>query len=150
MKIRIDIDQNNVDEIIIKCKKITNEITDIQNLLKNSNKKIIFYRDNVEYYLELNNILFFETDGNLVNAHTIDNVFQTKYKLYELEKILPNNFMRVSKSTILNVEHIYSINHSITSSSVVEFANTYKKVYVSRLYYKILKEKLERRFLYER
>lgn len=150
MKIRIDIDENNVDEIIIKCKKITSEITDIQNLLKNSNKKIIFYKDNVEYYLELSNILFFETEDNFVNAHTRDNVFQTKYKLYELEKILPNSFMRVSKSTILNVQHIYSINHSITSSSVVEFTNTYKKVYVSRLYYKILKEKLERRFLYER
>src|SRR5574344_769846 len=149
MKIRIDVDESNDEEIIIKCKKITNAITSIQNLLKN-NKKIVFYKDNIEYYLELDKVLFFETEGNVVNAHTIDNIFETKYKLYELEKILTNNFMRVSKSAILNINHIYSINHSITSSSVVEFANTHKKVYVSRLYYKILKEKLERRFLYER
>lgn len=149
MKIRIDVDESNDEEIIIKCKKITNEITSIQNLLKN-NKKIVFYKDNIEYYLELDNILFFETEGNMVNAHTIDNIFQTKYKLYELEKILTSNFMRVSKSAILNINHVYSINHSITSSSIVEFTNTHKKVYVSRLYYKILKEKLERRFLYER
>ena len=149
MKIRIDVDESNDEEIIIKCKKITNEITSIQNLLKN-NKKIVFYKDNIEYYLELDNILFFETEGNMVNAHTIDNIFQTKYKLYELEKILTSNFMRVSKSAILNINHVYSINHSITSSNIVEFTNTHKKVYVSRLYYKILKEKLERRFLYER
>lgn len=150
MKIRIDVDESNTEEIIIKCKKITDEITSIQNLLKNDSKKIIFYKDNIEYYLELSKILFFETDGNIVNAHTIDNVFQTKYKLYELEKLLPSSFMRVSKSTILSIDHIYSISRNITSSSVVEFNNTYKKVYVSRLYYKVLREKMEGRFLYER
>lgn len=150
MKIRIDVDESNTEELIIKCKKITDEITSIQNLLKNDSKKIIFYKDNIEYYLELSKILFFETDGNIVNAHTIDNVFQTKYKLYELEKLLPSSFMRVSKSTILSIDHIYSISRNITSSSVVEFNNTYKKVYVSRLYYKVLREKMEGRFLYER
>lgn len=150
MKIRIDVDESNTEELIIKCKKITDEITSILNLLKNDSKKIIFYKDNTEYYLELSKILFFETDGNIVNAHTIDNVFQTKYKLYELEKLLPSSFMRVSKSTILSIDHIYSISRNITSSSVVEFNNTYKKVYVSRLYYKVLREKMEGRFLYER
>ena len=69
-------------------------------------------------------------------------VYEVKYKLYELEGILPNNFMRVSKSTILNVNYIYSITRNLTSSSLVEFKNTHKKVYVSRYYYKPLKIKL--------
>ena len=46
------------------------------------------------------------------------------------------------KSTILNINHIYSITRNITSSSLVEFKNTHKKVYVSRSYYKVLKLKL--------
>ena len=33
------------------------------------------------------------------------------------------------KSTILNINHIYSITRNITSSSLVEFKNTHKKVY---------------------
>ncbi|MEG0578156.1 MAG: LytTR family DNA-binding domain-containing protein, partial [Bacilli bacterium] len=69
------------------------------------------------------------------SAHTIDNAYQVKYKLYELEEILTNNFMRVSKSTIVNIDYIYSIERNITSSSIVEFQNTHKKVYVSRYYY---------------
>ena len=66
----------------------------------------------------------------------------TIYKLYELEEFLPGYFMRVSKSTILNTNHIYSITRSISSSSKVEFQNTHKQVYVSRYYYKPLKIKL--------
>lgn len=50
--------------------------------------------------------------------------------------------MRVSKSTILNTNHIYSITRRISSSSKIEFQNTHKQVYVSRYYYKPLKIKL--------
>jgi len=70
--------------------------------------------------------------------------------LYELEEMLPNNFVRVSKSTILNVNQIYSINRNLTSSSLVQFYKSYKQVYVSRNYNKILKQRLEERRNYER
>ena len=153
MKIRIEIDDTSEEEVIIKCHKMSDRINNIQRLINEAeakNKKLIFYKDNVECYLDLEDILFFETDDLVVSAHTAKDSFQIKYKLYELEELLPNNFIRVSKSTILNINHIYSINRNITSSSVVEFSNTYKKVYVSRLYYKLLKEKMEGRNLYER
>lgn len=78
----------------------------------------------------------------MIYAHTLNEVYQVKYKLYELEEILPQNFIRISKSTILNINHIYSITRNITSASLVEFKNTHKKVYVSRGYYKVLKLKL--------
>lgn len=51
--------------------------------------------------------------------------------------------MRVSKSTILNLNHIYSITKNLTASSIVEFINTHKQVYISRYYYKPLKCRLE-------
>lgn len=57
--------------------------------------------------------------------------------------------MRVSKSTILNTFHIFSINRNLTASSVVAFENTHKKVYVSRYYYKPLISKLEERRLHQ-
>ena len=76
-------------------------------------------------------------------AHTAKEVFETRSKLYELEEVLPASFMRVAKSTILNVNHVYSITRNLTASSEVEFKNTHKKVYVSRNYYKALIAKLE-------
>ena len=146
MKIRIEIDEKiKEDEVIIKCSQLTDEINKIQNVLKeiiSQKTSMIFYKDNIEYFISLEEILFFETEGSCIFSHTIDNIYQVKYKLYELEEILPNNFMRVSKSTILNVDYIYSITKNLTASSIVEFQHTHKTVYVSRNYYKPLKFKL--------
>ena len=146
MKIRIEIDEKiEEDEIIIKCSQLNNEISKIQSLLNeiiSKKNNMVFYKDNIEYFISLEEILFFETEENNVFAHSVDNVYKVKYKLYELEETLPDNFMRVSKSTILNVDYIYSITKNITASSIVEFQHTHKTVYVSRNYYKPLKFKL--------
>lgn len=146
MKLRIDIDENFEEiEVVIKTarideivKKLQKEIADITS----EKKRFVFYKNDTEYYFSLDNILFFETSDNCISAHTSDDVFQVKYRLYELEELLPGYFIRVSKSTILNVNHIYSITHNLSSSSLVQFNDTHKQVYVSRNYYKQLKSKL--------
>jgi len=135
---------NNIDDDIVILYKKKNDVVD--NLEKYCNNiKMIFYKREQEYYLDLNEIIFFETDINNISAHTINDVYNIKYKLYELEQMLPNNFVRVAKSTIVNINNIRSIKRNITSSSLIEFYNTYKKVYVSRFYYKNLKERLKER-----
>lgn len=147
MKIKIEIDESlSEDEVLIRCRGLTEQVTEIQKAVSevvNTSKRFVFYRCNTEYYLALEEILFFETDGDGINAHTRDNIYQTKYKLYELEDLLPGCFMRISKSSIVNTNHIYSISRNLTASSVVAFAGTHKQVYVSRYYYKPLVNKLE-------
>ncbi len=151
MKIRIDIDENLIeDEVIIHCQSLTEEVAKIQQAVSevvNASQRLVFYKGTTEYYLALDEILFFETADNAINAHTRDDIYQTKYKLYELEDILPGFFMRVSKSAILNTHHIYSINRNLTASSVVAFSGSHKQVYVSRYYYKPLISKLEEKRL---
>ena len=147
MKIRIEIDENlQEEEVIIRCSKLdehTQKLYDgIMDISKEA-KYLIVYREDAEYYLPMDKILFFETADGAVSAHTVDSVYLTTYRLYELEELLPGHFMRVSKSTILNLNHIYSITKNLTVSSIVEFINTHKQVYISRYYYKPLKCRLE-------
>jgi DNA-binding LytR/AlgR family response regulator len=146
MKIRVELDNKiEENEVIIKCNELNEEVKNIQIVLGemlSQKKHMTFYKGETEYYLSLEEILFFETEESGICAHTIDNIYSVKYKLYELEELLPGYFMRVSKSTILNTNHIYSITRSLSSSSRVEFQNTHKQVYVSRYYYKPLKIKL--------
>lgn len=147
MKVSIEIDNHLCEnEVIIKCNKLDDDIKRIYDILMDTVKEAkypVLYKGNVEYYLPMNDILFFETSENCVCAHTVNDVYDTTYHLYELEDILPRYFMRVSKSTILNINHIYSISRNITASSLVQFMNTHKQVYVSRNYYKTLKFRLE-------
>ena len=152
MKIRIEMDENQAeDEVIIRCRRLTKEIAAIQKALDDAigaAQKILVCKGTTECYLPLDGILFFETNENSVLAHTRKELYQTRYKLYELENLLPGFFMRVSKSAILNTELVYSIDRNLTASSVVSFSGTHKQVYVSRYYYKPLVTKLEEKRLH--
>jgi len=147
MKIRIEVDENLIeDELIIRCSRLNDDITKVQRAVADITTKaqrFIFYKGDTEYYLTLEEVLFFETEADGICVHTVDNVYQTKYRLYELEELLPGYFMRISKSAILNINQIYSISRNLSASSIVQFQNTHKQVYVSRYYYKPLKERLE-------
>lgn len=152
MKVRIEIDPGtDEDEILIRCKSINEQIQKVQQLvsdLGDQSKQLVYYKEEKQFYIPLEKILFFESDSGIINAHTTKEIYQVHHKLYELEQILPGFFMRISKSTILNTNLVYSITKNITSSSIVEFEGTHKKVFVSRYYYKPLKEKLEEKRLH--
>jgi len=147
MKIKIEIDEKlEEEEILIRCpvlnetiSRMYQEIAEFEKTYKN----LILYKGNTQYYIPLHKILFFETSDSCISAHTTDDIYQIRLKLYELEEFLPGNFMRVSKSTILNVSHIHSITRNLTASSAVQLQNSHKQVYVSRYYYKALKCRLE-------
>jgi DNA-binding LytR/AlgR family response regulator len=151
LKIRIEITDNiEEDEVIIKCKELNSTIKDIQKIISEKTSKMpgmVFYKEKDEYYFPLVNILFFETDNDTVYAHTAADVFKTNFKLYELQNFLPGKFVRISKSAIVNTVHILSISRNIASSSLIKFHKSHKQIYVSRLYYKDLKQKLSERSL---
>ena len=118
MKIKIEIDEGlPEDEVLIRCRGLTEQIADVQKAVSeviNTSQKFVFYRGNTEYYLTLDEILFFETDSDGINAHTRDNIYQTKYKLYELEELLPGSFMRISGKSCFP-SHLY-VSYTMTSS----------------------------------
>lgn len=147
VKIRIDVVDDLEDvEIIIRCRNPDAEIRQLEKRISQQidlRKEICLYQNNQEFFLIVDSILFFETDGDKVFAHTKENSFLARYKLYELEKILPAGFLRISKSAIVNTSQIYSINiQTIPSSRQVIFYDTVKHVFVSRRYYQTLKKKM--------
>ena len=92
-------------------------------------------------------ILFLEADGNYISVHTAKSIYRVRQKLYELEELLPRDFLRVSKSTIVNTELIASIKKNITGASEISFRNSTKKTYASRNYIKALIEIMDEKRL---
>lgn len=146
MKIRIETDKSLAeDEVIFHCRELSEEILQLQKMLlehSTASKTLVLRKQGTEYFIPVEDILFLETDNSLIYGHTCDNMYETEYKLYELEALLPGYFMRISKSAIVNTRRIFSITRNLTASSVVEFAGTTKRTYVSRQYYKFLTERL--------
>lgn len=145
MKIIID-DTIEELEIHIKCKEITSEVLELQKKIKeiaSVKNEIRAKKDDKEYYIEVKDILFFESFGREVVMHTKDDSFTIKSKLYELEQQLPNTFIRVAKSTIVNAKLIYAVNKNLVSNGVIEFRNSKKEAMISRGYYKVFNERMD-------
>ena len=147
MKLRIEIsDELSESEVIIRCSHIDEDVQKLQSYIKSlTSPKIAFFKDQQEFFLPLEEILFFETESERVFAHTKNDAFRVKYKLYELEELLPRVFARASKGTIVNTAKILVINRQLTSVSQVKFANTHKQIYISRHYFKTLKDIMNQR-----
>lgn len=145
MKVRIELDpQMDEPEMIIRAPRLTEDVARLQQLiLEQKMTPLTFYKDRSEYFVDVSEILFFETDGEKIYGHTREDAYEVRQKLYELEEILPITFCRISKSTIVNAKQIYSIEKSFSGTSTVNFYQTHKQVHVSRHYYQLLKERLK-------
>lgn len=92
--------------------------------------------------LPLTAIMFIEASGHQISVHTTTSVFRTTTSLTALSTQLPANFIRVSKSALVNVQAIYSLTKSLTGN-LLTFNESPKQLYVSRRYYHQLKLTLE-------
>lgn len=134
MKINIEIVNDLAeDEVLIRCGRVDDTIQKIQQYILSQSKaqpKIIFYKQNQEFYFPLDEVLFFETEDEHIYAHTANEAYLIKYRMYELEDMLPRYFVRAAKSAIVNTRKIRSITRNLTASSLIQFSNSHKQVYV--------------------
>ncbi|MBP1587386.1 MAG: LytTR family transcriptional regulator DNA-binding domain-containing protein [Clostridia bacterium] len=148
-RIKIEIDPEGPEEIVIRCRKLTPEVLGIQALLEGAASgvktagRLSLRLGDEEHLIEPRRILFFEATEGRVAAHTDKRIFYTDMKLYELEAILPASFMRVSKACILNLDAVSWLRRELTGLCRVGFASSPIQIYISRMYYKPFREKLE-------
>lgn len=85
--------------------------------------------------IELNDILFIESMSNYVKIHTPVETIITKEKISKLEERLPENFLRVHRSFLVNQQHIEAFGkESLTVNQVqLNISRTYKNTVLERL-----------------
>lgn len=126
MKIIIENCKNDEIEVIIKGDASGDKVKSLVELLNNSDSErvsgvIVGKKDEREYVLPIDKIECFETrDANTIVKHNL-NEYRVRVKLFEAEKMYKGyGFRRISKSTILNCNHIKYIE--------VEFSGNYQVV----------------------
>lgn len=143
MKITImDLPPGEEAELIIKCEHLTDDLTKLINSFKQGGRKLTCYRNGKIYFLPPEEIYYFESVDQHTFAYCEKDVFEIKSRLYELEAELPAlDFLRSSKSTILNLNKIQSLAPAFGSRFEALLKNG-EKVIISRQYVNHLKEKL--------
>ncbi|WP_425389810.1 LytTR family DNA-binding domain-containing protein [Ekhidna sp.] len=67
--------------------------------------------DGTYHVLRKNSILYLTSSGNYLNIHTSDGTHRTRMTLKSLISELGEPFIRIHKSTIVNIEHISQLSH---------------------------------------
>ena len=143
MKITIlDKNPEEEDEILIKCDTLDEDLRLLIERIKNRRQKISFLKDSKIFFVELSEILYFESVDDKVFAYTLDQVLETKLKLYQLEEnYLPEDFLRANKAVIMNLNKVESLAPAFGGRFEATLKNGYK-VIISRNYVPELKKKL--------
>ena len=130
------------DELILKCDSLDENLTKLINQFKGGKGKMNFYKDGKIVFVELEDVLYYESVDDTVFAYTKDCVYETKSKLYQLENDLPANvFFRANKAVIVNLDKIDSLAPIFGGRFEAVLQNGYKVV-ISRNYLNTLKELL--------
>lgn len=149
MRARIEqVGANEPEEVIIRCRQITPQIEQIARQFDQADQQRhgpTYFKGDKQFYLSLDEILFFEADDERVFAHTANDSFETRMRLYELEAILPGSFVRISRAAIINIQQVFSIQKGLTRINLISFRNSHKVIYCSRMYSNNLIHKMEER-----
>ena len=105
-------------EIVIGFQKKSQELNEIENQQKLDQKEYLIIKSNRQNInLEIKKIVLIESLADYVQIHTGDNKYITKERISSLEKNLPERFIRIHRSFIVNAEKVKSFNkESVTIS----------------------------------
>jgi len=79
-----------------------------------------------EFLIQTNDIEWIEASGNYANLHIKESVYPMRITMEKLEKLLPSNFIRIHRSTIVNLEQIQEIQALDTGDYEVTLRNQIK------------------------
>lgn len=93
--------------------EIRKAVLKFQKMHSCKKKKILCLKSYKDYqYLDTNEILYLKADNNTTEFHIKDNKIVHAYKTLKVfENKLPDNFLRIHKSYIVNTDYIIRINY---------------------------------------
>ena len=140
MKLRILIDNTREEEIVIIAHKKNGLVDEIERLVAENNFELLGYKDNEAIKLSPVEVNCFISENNKVFALT-DEKLQVKLRLYQLEDILDDNFIKINQSCIANIRKIEKTQADFSGALYVVFRNGYRD-YISRRNLKNVKKRL--------
>jgi len=141
MKFTLVIDTERQEEVIVYC-HAENELTEKLQRLLNSDDFSVLGQNGDEYKrLELSKIYCFTVEDNKIYAHLENDKYRIKERLYKIEESLPDFYVKINQSCIINIKKIDSFYSNFSASLTVRLKNGYTD-YVSRRNLKNVKERL--------
>lgn len=144
MKIRLESAPIPETEVIIRGDVASEEVLSLLQILKKKNTgKIMLYKEDEQYIVNAEEIVFVEVSGNKVYVHTKLDSYEAKQKLYEVRDILSSQaFVQINKSVIVNINCVKSIQAEFSGNYRLKLKNRKETLTISRKYFKEFKDRI--------
>lgn len=144
MKITLEPAQLQETEVIIRGDVASDEVTAILQFLgKKNSGKILLYKEDEQFVVDISEIVFIETSGNKVTVYAKSDTYEAKLKLYELKEMLDAfSFAQINKSMIVNIDCVKSIQAEFSGNYRVKLKNRKEMLTISRKFFKEFKERI--------
>lgn len=143
MKIIIETpEKDEEDKIIISMHKLNENVLKLISALKMQQDTLIGYKEEQMYRIHPDEVYYFETVDNKSYMYCRESVYEIKQKLYQIEEVYGvSDFLRISKSVIINMDKISSIRPAFGGRFEAMLENG-EKIIISRQYVPELKKKM--------
>lgn len=129
-------------EVIVRCRRMDGRVSRLVELLRLSGARLTGERDGQTCILEEDDVLYIDTVDRGTFLYTADGVYESRLRLYELEEQLaPRDFVRVSKSAIVNFDKVKSLRPDLGGRLRLTLSNG-EVVVANRQYVPAIKKKL--------
>lgn len=137
------IDRDKPELLEIQCHSVSEEVREIVAFVKSRQGQLTGIADERQYEISISDIFYIESVDNKAFIYTKSKVYETRQKLYELEEMLrKKHFLRVSKSTLLNLMKVSAIKPALNSRFTAVLQSG-EQVVITRKYVPALKKALK-------
>ena len=138
----IEPEDGEEDEIMIRCRHLDKRLLKLIYAIKAGEEKITALQDGNYFQVAPEEIYYFEAVDNKVFLYLKQDVFEVRYKLYEIEEGYANtDFFRASKSVIINLAKVKQFAPDFGGRFEAQMRNG-ERLMVSRQYVPALKKRL--------
>ena len=144
MNIKLESAELPEPEVIIRGDVTSEEVVSLLQLLKKRNSgKLILYKEEEQYIMDADEIVYVEVSDNKVYAYTKQDTYEAKQKLYEIKELLGGrSFAQISKSVIVNINCVKSIQAEFSGNYRIKLKNRKESLTISRKYFKEFKDRI--------
>ncbi len=145
MKVKLRIDsQVTEDSVSIEARLMTENIQELVHFAQHLDKedKIHVKKEDEIYLLDAEEIHRIYTENRQVRVRTAKDSYRAQQALYQLLQVLPEYFLQISQSEIINSQQISHL--KLTPNGLIQiFLKNGDQTYSSRRYLKSIKERLK-------
>ena len=141
MKCQTIIDEKREEEVLIYAQKRSSLVDEIERLVESNNLTLKGTKDDKIIIINPLDVTCFISQNNKVFALIGEEQYKIKERLYQLEEMMDENYIKINQSCLANIKRIDRFSSSLGGAIMVLFDNGYKD-YISRRELKKVKERM--------